>query len=56
MSTRITRVGLPSGMIVINRVKVMVPSSYCWMIVIVCRGAVVVVRVIVVYVLVDVQG
>ena len=54
MSTGLTRVGLPSRVIVISCVKVMVPISY-WMIVIVCRRAVVVIRVIVLHVLVDVQ-
>jgi len=55
MSTGLTRVGLPSRVIVFSCVNVMVPISYCWMIVIVCRRAVVVIRVIVACVLVDVQ-
>ena len=55
MSTGLTRVGVPSRVIVITRARVMVPISYCWMMVIVCRRAVVVIRVIVACVLVDVQ-
>ena len=47
MSTGLARVGLPSLLIVITCESVMVPISYCWMIVIVCRRAVVVIRVIV---------
>ena len=55
MSTGLTRVGLPSRVIVTTCVRVMLPISYCGMIVIVCRRAVVVIRVIVACVLVDVQ-
>jgi hypothetical protein len=55
VSTGLARVGLPSRVIVITCVRVMVPISYCWMIVIVCRRAVMVIRVIVPDVFVDVQ-
>jgi hypothetical protein len=55
MSTGLTRVGLPSRVIVITCVRVMVPISYCWMIVIVRGRPVVVIWVVVPHVLVDVQ-
>jgi hypothetical protein len=54
VSTRLARVGLP-GRMVLSCKSVMVPISCCWMIVIVRRRAMVVIRVIVPYVLVDVQ-
>ena len=54
MSTRLARVCLP-GRMVLTCESVMVPINWCWLIVIVRRRTVVVIRVIVPYVLVDVQ-
>ena len=54
VSTRLARVGLP-GRMVLPCESVMVPISYCWMIVIVCGRAVVVIWVVVPDVFVDVE-
>jgi hypothetical protein len=54
MSARLARVGMPGRRVLICR-RVMVSISCCWMIVIVRRRAMVMIRVIVPFVLVDVQ-
>lgn len=55
MSAWFARVGLPRRMSLIVCVTVVVPISCCWVIVIVCGRAVVVIRVVVTDVFVDVQ-
>ncbi len=55
VSTGLARVGLPSRMVPIACIRVMVRISGCYIIVIVSRRSVVVIRVIVPRVLVDVQ-